>query len=76
MDVVSLLVSQHGTALRVQMLAVAEGDCNFAGGAWDPSDSSRLATIAGNKVQVMACSGLMCGRGTTQSCGCHPSFCT
>ena len=38
----------------MQMLGAAEGDPNrnFAGGAWDPSDSSRLATIAGNRVQV------------------------
>lgn len=38
----------------MQMLGMAEGDPgrSFAGGAWDPSDSSRLATIAGNKVQV------------------------
>ena len=38
------------------MLGMAEGDSNrnFAGGAWDPSNSSRLATIAGNKVQVKA----------------------
>ena len=48
---------QKDSSIFVQMLGMAEGapGRHFAGGAWDPNDSSRLATIAGGGLQVRPC---------------------